>query len=274
LALAAALFACGAFLGQTAISAPLNAANFDRMQGCGGSRERKPLLYSARLSSAAKELADGVSLQRAIANSGYLAAKSTELHLSGVAGDAEIQHALAARYCQTLQDPQLQDFGAVQRGREVWMVLAARAFLPAARDATTVAHEILEGVNAARAGGHRCGARYFKPAAPLALDGSLTRAALAHSTDMAAHDRFDHQGSDGSLPALRVDRAGFGGHRIVGENIAAGAMTASEVTQGWLASPPHCANIMDRRFTLVGIAFAENLHTRSTVFWTQDFAAH
>jgi uncharacterized protein YkwD len=260
-------------LGQTAVSAPLNAANFDRMRGCGASRSVKPLYYSGRLASAAKQLADGVSLQRALSDSGYLAAKSTELHLSGVAGDGEIQHALAAHYCQTLQDPQLEDFGAEQRGREVWMVLAARAYLPAARDAAAVASEILHGVNAARAGGRRCGATYFKPVTPLALDDSLTRAALAHSADMAAHDRFDHQGSDGSSPAKRVERAGFGHHRIVGENIAAGAMTASEVTQGWLASPPHCANIMDGRFAFIGIAFAENLHSRSRVFWTQDFAA-
>ena len=44
------------------------------------------------------------------------------------------------------------------------------------------------------------------------------------------------------------------------------------VTDGWLASPAHCENIMDGRFTLIGIAFAENLRTASEVFWTQDFA--
>jgi uncharacterized protein YkwD len=258
-----------------AFSTPLNAANFDRMQGCGGGTlQRKPLAYSARLSSAAKLLADGVSLQRAISNSGYLAAKSTELHLSGVAADADVQRVLAARYCRTLQDSQLQDFGAEQRGRDTWMVLAAPASLPAARNAPAVAREILERINAARAAGRRCGATYFKAAAPLALDDSLTRAASAHSADMAAHDRFDHQGSDGSTPATRVERAGFGDHRIVGENIAAGAMTAAEVMQGWLASPPHCENIMDSRFTRVGIAYAENVRTPSAVFWTQDFAAH
>lgn len=270
----ASLLPCGALLANTVVSAPLNAANFDRMQGCGGSPPSGPLYYNSRLSNAAKQLADGVSLQRAISNSGYLAAKSTELHVSGVAGDAEIQHALAVHFCRTLQDPQLQDFGAEQRGREVWMVLAARAYLPAAHDATAVTREILDGINAARAAGRRCGATVFKPAAPLTLDDSLTHAALAHSTDMAAHDRFDHQGSDGSTPAKRVERAGFGHHRIVGENIAAGAMTASEVTQGWLASPPHCANIMDGRFKLIGIAYAENLRTRSAVFWTEEFAAH
>ncbi len=257
-----------------AVAAPLNAANFERMQGCGGASPGKPLYYNLSLSSAARQLADGVPLQSAVSNSGYLAAKLTELHLSGVTGDAEMQRLLATRYCQTLQDPQLQDFGAEQRGREVWVVLAAPASVPAARDARAVAQEILDQVNAVRAAGRRCGATPFKPAAPLSLDASLTRAALAHSTDMATHDRFDHQGSDSSTPAKRVERAGFGQHRIVGENIAAGAMTPGEVMKGWLASPPHCANIMDGRFTLIGIAYAENLRTRSAVFWTQDFAAH
>ena len=109
---------------------------------------------------------------------------------------------------------------------------------------------------------------------PVALDAALTRAAVAHSRDMAAHDDFDHRGHDGSTPKMRVESAGFGDHRIVGENIAAGAMTAEEVTQGWLSSPAHCENIMDGRFTLIGIGYAENPRTRSAVFWTLDFAAH
>jgi uncharacterized protein YkwD len=29
---------------------------------------------------------------------------------------------------------------------------------------------------------------------------------------------------------------------------------------------------MNSRFSLIGIAYAENLHTSSVVFWTQDFA--
>ena len=53
----------------------------------------------------------------------------------------------------------------------------------------------------------------------------------------------------------------------------AGAMTPGEVTQGWLASPAHCENIMNGRFTLIGIGYAENRKARSAVFWTQDFAA-
>jgi uncharacterized protein YkwD len=154
------------------------------------------------------------------------------------------------------------------------MVLAAPAALPASNDGASVSRRLLDLVNEARASGRRCGGKFFPPVGPVALDAALTRAALAHSRDMAAHDAFDHRGGDGSTPGMRVERAGFGKHRVVGENIAAGAMTASEVMQGWLASPAHCENIMDSRFTLIGIGYAENLQTRSAMFWTQDFAAH
>ena len=72
----------------------------------------------------------------------------------------------------------------------------------------------------------------------------------------------------------RVERAGFGAHRIVGENIAAGAMSPHEVTEGWLASPAHCENIMDGRFTQIGIAYRRESRTPTRgMYWTQDFAA-
>jgi uncharacterized protein YkwD len=180
---------------------------------------------------------------------------------------------LIARDCRTLQDPRMREFGAEQRGRDIWMVLAAPVVLPARGDAASVSRVILDLVNTARAAGRRCGGKYFASAGPLALDPALTKAAQEHSRDMAEHDAFDHRGHDGSTPNVRVERAGFGTHRIVGENIAAGAMTPNQVTEGWLASPAHCENIMDSRFTLIGIAYAENLHTASAVFWTQDFAA-
>jgi uncharacterized protein YkwD len=255
-------------------SAPLNAVNFDRLQGCGAALTLRPLFYSTRLSNAAKRLADGVSLQPAMASSGYLAAESAALHISGAASDADIRRVLATHYCRTVQDARMQDFGAEQRGSEVWMVLAAPASVPAPEETDVTSRRVLELVNEARAAGRRCGGKYYPSVGPLALDAALTRAALAHSHDMAEHDAFDHRGHDGSTPGMRVERAGFGDHRIVGENIAAGAMTPREVTQGWLASPAHCENIMDGRFTLIGIGYAENLRTRSAVFWTQDFAAH
>ncbi|MEO7206898.1 MAG: CAP domain-containing protein [Steroidobacteraceae bacterium] len=255
-------------------SAPLNAANAARLHGCGADGARAPLLYSMQLQQAAQTYSHGASLQSAIAGAGYLAAQSAAIHLSGPTNDAQIESLLITRDCRTLQDPRMGEFGAARAGRDTWMIVAAPVLLPARGDAASVSRVILDLVNAARASGRRCGGNYFAPAGPLALDPALTRAALEHSRDMAEHDAFDHRGHDGSTPNARVERAGFGPHRIVGENIAAGAMTPHQVTDGWLASPAHCENIMDSRFTLIGIAYAENLHTASAVFWTQDFAAH
>jgi uncharacterized protein YkwD len=180
---------------------------------------------------------------------------------------------LTANYCRTLINPKLREIGAERRGREVWMVLAAPVSLPTAADADSVSQHILDLVNAARAAGRRCGAKYFAPVASLTLNSSLTSAALAHSREMAKNAEFDHRGHDGSTPAVRVQRAGYSTYRIVGENIAAGAMTPAEVTAGWLASPAHCENIMDGRFTQVGIAYAANLNSAAAMYWTQDFAA-
>jgi uncharacterized protein YkwD len=263
----------GAFAVVTAYSAPLNAVNAARLQGCGAQGTRAPLFYNMQLQRAAQRYSHGASLQSAIAGAGYLAAQSAAIHVSGPANDAQIESMLIAQDCRTLQDPRMREFGAEQRGRDVWMIFAAPVALPAQGDAASVSRVILDLVNAARAAGRRCGGKYFVPTGPLALDPALTKAALEHSRDMAEHDAFDHRGHDGSTPSVRVERAGFGAHRIVGENIAAGAMTPKQVTEGWLASPAHCENIMDSRFTLIGIAYAENLHTASAVFWTQDFAA-
>jgi uncharacterized protein YkwD len=253
-------------------AAPLSVVNSDRIKTCGGAG-LKPLYYSTQLSEAARSLARGQGLRGAIDSSGYRAAESAEVHVSGVISERELDQLLTSHYCSTLTDARFKDFGAEWRGRELWMVFAAPMYIPKPRDGGTVAKEILAGVNAARAQGHHCGAKYFGPVPPLTEDASLVRAALAHSEDMARHDAFDHSGTDGSSPAERVERAGYGAHRIVGENIAAGAMTAREVTDGWLKSPPHCENIMDGRFKEIGIAFAENQRSESAVYWTQDFAA-
>jgi uncharacterized protein YkwD len=264
----------GALAAMTVHCAPLNAANAARLRGCGAGATRAPLFYNMQLQQAAQRYSRGASLQSAIAGSGYLAAQSAAIHLFGPASDAEMENMLVARECRTLQDARMREFGAARSGRDTWMIVAAPVSLPAKGDAPATSRVILDLVNAARAAGRRCGGKYFGPAGPLALDAALTRAALMHARDMAEHDAFDHRGYDGSTPGARVERVGFGAYSMVGENIAAGAMTPQQVTQGWLASPAHCENIMEPRFRLMGVAFAENLHTASAVFWAQDFATH
>jgi uncharacterized protein YkwD len=265
------LAAC--LVAQAAAADPLSAANWDRLHSCGGSNG-VALQANAQLQAAARRLADGAPLPTAVANSGYVAASSSLIHLTGPTTDADVQKLLAQHYCRTLTDASFKDLGAERRGRDLWLILAAPLAVPALSDQPQVARRILALVNQARAAGHRCGGKYFAPVPPLSLDAALTRAALDHSRDMAVHNNFEHRGHDGSTPAARVEQAGYGEHRIVGENIAAGAMTAAEVADGWLNSPPHCENIMDGRFAQVGIAYAENLKSASAVFWTQDFASH
>jgi uncharacterized protein YkwD len=251
----------------------LAAVNWARQRGCHASAARVPLQNSLKLQNAAGRLAGGAGLHEALGAAGYVASESSALHLSGPVSDAQIARTLTANYCRTLADPNLREMGAERRGSQVWLVLAAPVALPVAADAASVSRRILDLVNAARAAGHRCGAKYFAPVAPLALNSNLTNAALAHSREMARNNSLDHRGRDGSTPAVRVERAGYGAHRIVGENIAAGAMTAVEVTEGWLDSPAHCENIMDGRFTQIGIAYAASPNTAAGMYWTQDFAA-
>jgi uncharacterized protein YkwD len=251
----------------------LEAVNWARQHGCAASATPAPFKNSMALQKAARRLAGGEALQDAMAAEGYLSSESVALHFSGAVSDAQIARALSAKHCGDLTNPKLREIGADRRGREVWMVLAAPVSLLTAADAESVSRHILDLVNEARAAGRRCGGKYFAPAGPLTLNPRLTRAALAHSQEMAKYGEFSHRGHDGSTPVLRVARTGYGGYRVIGENIAAGAMTPVEVTRGWLASPAHCENIMDGRFTQIGIAYAANLDSAVGMYWTQDFAA-
>jgi uncharacterized protein YkwD len=249
------------------------AVNWARSRGCGAAAPRVALRDSALLQQAALSLSRGYSLHAALDASGYRAVQSAAVHLWGAVSDAQVARTLSACHCSTLLDPHFQELGLARRGQDVWMVMAAPLAVPSPQNADAVSRQILTLVNAARAAGHRCGSKYYAPVAPLAFNASLTDAALVHSRDMAKYAEFDHRGHDGSTPTLRVQRAGYGSYRIIGENIAAGAMTPTEVTRGWLASPAHCENIMDPRFSEIGIAFAVNVATAEAVYWTQDFAA-
>ena len=258
-------------LPTTAHASLLNAVNGVRVRSCLAT-VRAPLRDNSKLMLAAQKMANGDSLHSALRSVGYLAAQTSALHLSGVLSEAQVGRLLVANYCSMLADPHFADLGAERRGSEVWLVFAAPVVLPSMSDGAGVSRQILKLVNDARLSGRRCGGQNYPAAAPLVLNSLLTQAALTHSQDMAKHGEFDHRGHDGSSPADRIERAGYGGHRTVGENIAAGAMSPADVTQGWLSSPAHCQNIMDSRFSEIGIAFAVNPSSTELVYWTQDFA--
>ncbi|WP_099904106.1 CAP domain-containing protein [Streptomyces sp. TLI_171] len=97
-------------------------------------------------------------------------------------------------------------------------------------------------------------------------DPVLATAARAHSADMARRHFFDHVDPDGTTPFDRM-RA-YGDSAPGGENIAVGQRSSSEVVLAWMNSPGHRRNILDPRFTRIGVG----THSAPDgVRWTQNF---
>lgn len=100
---------------------------------------------------------------------------------------------------------------------------------------------------------------------PVTLNAKLSKAAQAHSEDMAAHRNMSHTGSDGSDPGARITRAGYT-WSTYGENVAYGYATPESVMAAWMASPGHKRNILDCGFKEIGVGLAQPDN-----YWTQDF---
>jgi len=130
---------------------------------------------------------------------------------------------------------------------------------------------VVELVNVARSHSRRCGSERFAAAPPLSVSRILNEVAADHARDMARRNYFEHRSADGSQPKDRVIRAGYE-PRLTGENIALGPESAEEAVAGWMASPGHCANIMDSRFQDIGIGLATG-RGRGKVYWVQSFGA-
>lgn len=124
---------------------------------------------------------------------------------------------------------------------------------------------LLQLVNDARKKGCNCGNAYYGPANPLTWNDQLEKAAYDHTKDMFQKRYFSHTGSDGTSSGERIINAGYT-WKWYGENIAQGYRTEKDVVAGWLSSPGHCANIMNKDFKEMGVAKLGD-------YWTQDFGS-
>jgi len=267
---AVALVATAQALGaQATLPESINAI---RLHGCGGrAGANHPLHTAPKLDEAAERAAAGTSLHDALRAVGYEAQVSASIHIATPGGDQAITRLLEQHFCTQIAEPSAREIGIARRAEDTWIVLAAPLETPPPQDGPAVGRRVLELVNEARARPTRCGRQVFDATTPLKLSPALGKAALAHSLDMATHGYFDHTGADGSTPASRVTRAGYA-WRVVGENVAAGVPTADEAVAGWLQSTAHCQNLMDPRFTDMGVGFFVNPKNPSVIFWTQVFA--
>lgn len=105
----------------------------------------------------------------------------------------------------------------------------------------------------------------------LAVDPVLTAAAQAKADDMAARGYFAHFDPQGKGPWDWMHEYGYH-YRYAGENLAIQFGDSADVEKAWLNSPAHRQNLLDPRFTQVGIAVAEGMYEgQPTTFVVQFF---
>ncbi len=123
-----------------------------------------------------------------------------------------------------------------------------------------ILREIIEAVNAERA---RHNLR------PLRVDQTLMQMADFWACRMIEDGFFGHEDPyDGSTVDSRAVNFGYAFYKI-GENLAAGHDTASEVLGHWMRSPGHRANILDEAFVEIGIAAKRG--GEYGIYWVQEF---
>lgn len=276
-ALAPALLLAGLF-----IAAPISSADGERLielindlrqsppASCEGERHPAvgPLAPNRQL--AQMQLDEHRDMQQALREVEYQASKAQVIGISGPGTAKGALKLISQRYCQVLLDPQFAEIGVHRRGNRWQLVLARPLIDRPLGDWQAAGQEVLRRTNEARAQARRCGSRRYEAAPPLRWNDRLGNTALAHSRDMANEDFFSHQGSDGSQVGQRARRQGYD-WLGVGENLAAGQGNPAQAISGWLASPGHCANLMDPRYTELGAAYATNPQSEAVIYWTQVF---
>ena len=107
---------------------------------------------------------------------------------------------------------------------------------------------------------------------PLVHSDVLAEIAREHSQDMARNDYLGHDDSRGHGPDWRVRQRGIR-YRSVAENVAENRGWEDPVARavdGWLRSPGHRRNIMDRGLTESGVGIALDPES-GTLYFTQLF---
>lgn len=97
----------------------------------------------------------------------------------------------------------------------------------------------------------------------------LARAAQLKAEDMAAKAYFAHSSPEGLTSWYWFDLVGYK-YNFAGENLAINFSDSEEVTEAWMNSPTHQANIVGRNYTEVGTGIASGIYKdRETVFVVQ-----
>ena len=130
------------------------------------------------------------------------------------------------------------------------------------RDGARVRRELLAAINRERAA-HRL--------RPLRAHPQLELAAQGHADDMLKRGYYGHASPEGAMVLERTRLIGYPA-LTVGENIAKGQTSVSEVVEGWMGSPEHRRNILDPFFRETGFGIAiRRAPQREQVLWVNVF---
>ena len=120
----------------------------------------------------------------------------------------------------------------------------AHGVLGYATDVSTT--QLLDDTNAQRQADHE---------RSLQLNNDLTEAAQTKANDMAKRNYWSHDTPDGRTPWTFISNAGYQ-FQAAGENLAYGFNSSNAITNGWMNSAEHRANILNKVFTDVGFGIA------------------
>ncbi len=107
-------------------------------------------------------------------------------------------------------------------------------------------------------------------AGPLTATRLLNQVAYDHSLDMGTRSFFAHASPEGLSPFDRMMRAGYRGGYMA-ENIAAGNATSAATFEQWRTSPGHNTNMLNPRYTAIGIGRAYVATSTYRWYWTTNF---
>lgn len=100
----------------------------------------------------------------------------------------------------------------------------------------------------------------------------LASSAHEHAVDLALRDSLSHTDARQRSFGTRLRSVGYFASGA-GENLAAGQHSLDDTLAAWLASPSHCANLMQPDYRDVGLACVQRRGSRYERFWVAHLGA-
>lgn len=89
---------------------------------------------------------------------------------------------------------------------------------------------------------------------PLTVNEKLRKSSVNKAREMIDQDYFAHDSPDGTETWKFFKEAGYNNWRFIGENLARGYLTSSEIVDGWMLSQGHKEIMLNKDITEMGVA--------------------